>query len=285
MKKTIFVLIIFLSFIFLSLKVLANSVTYLGISNEHPQQGDAVAVFFSGNNLKVQSANFDGQEVSFIKYKKNYVAFFGIPPSKIPGKYLLKINFVGGEVFQKQITVLARKFPIIVLGIPKTLGLQPKNLVSNLNIQNTKLNEIFSSTSSSNVYFNQPFGLPLVNNTKISSGFGEIRKTGNEKIRHLGVDFDAKAGSVVAAINDGIIKDAYFDPIYGNSIIIDHGAGIFSAYLHLSKMFVKKGESVKRGTIIGLVGQTGYATGPHLHLSIKINDVSVDPLRFVSIFK
>jgi murein DD-endopeptidase MepM/ murein hydrolase activator NlpD len=281
MKKFIFILAVFGGILFL---FSVASAAYLSISSSRPQQGDAVAVFFSGNNLKVQSADFDGQPISFSKYKNNYAAIFGISPVKKSGKYLLTIDFGDGKVFKKQIMVLARKFPTVVLGIPKKLGLQPKNLVSDLNVQNAKLNDVFSS-SSDNFYFNKSFGLPLLDNRKMGSRFGEIRKTGSETIRHLGVDFSAKTGSAVAAINDGIVKDAYFDPIYGNSIIIDHGAGIFSAYFHLSKIIAKKGDAVSKGTIIGLVGQTGYTTGPHLHLSVKINDVSVDPLRFVSIFK
>ncbi|MCL5733939.1 MAG: M23 family metallopeptidase [Patescibacteria group bacterium] len=281
MKKIIFVLAVFGGMLFL---FSGASAAYLSISSSRPQQGDAVAVLFSGGSPKVQSADFDGQPVSFSKYKNDYVAVFGIPAAKKPGRYLLVINFAGGEIFRKQITVAARKFPEVVLGIPKKLGVTPKRLVYDLNIQDTKLNTVFSS-GPGNFYFNEPFGLPLSNNRNIGSRFGEIRKTGREMIRHLGVDFSAKIGDAVAAINDGIIKEAYTDPIYGNSVIIDHGGGIFSAYFHLSKIIAKKGSKVFKGTIIGLVGQTGYATGPHLHLSVKINGVSVDPLRFVSIFK
>lgn len=281
MNRVIFVLVVVGGIIFL---FSGASAAYLNISSSRPQQGDTVAVFFSGDNLKIQSANFGGQPVSFSEYKNKYVAVFGIPSAKKPGKYLLAINFAGGEVFKKQITVAARKFPMVVLGVPRKMGLTPGSLVSDLKFQNAKLKSIFSS-SSENFYFNRSFGLPLLNNRKIGSRFGEIRKTGSKTIRHLGVDFSAKVGIAVAAINDGVVKDAYFNPVYGNLVVIDHGTGIFSAYLHLSKIIAKKGEAVSKGTIIGLVGQTGYATGPHLHLSVKINDVSVDPLRFVSIFK
>lgn len=284
MKKAILIPAVLGGIIFLSSVASAAPAAYLSISSSRPQQGDAVAVFFSGDNLTVQSADFDGQPVSFLKYKNSYAAVFGISPAKKPGSYQLKIDFGGGDIFQKQITVSARKFPVAVLGIPQKLGLTAKRLVSSLSVQNAKLSDIFSS-SSGNIYFNKPFGLPLLNNRKIGSRFGEIRKTGSETIRHLGVDFSAKTGSVVAAINNGVVDNAYSDPVYGNSVIVDHGAGIFSAYFHLSKIIAKKGEVVSKGTIIGLVGQTGYATGPHLHLSVKINDVSIDPLRFTSVFK
>jgi murein DD-endopeptidase MepM/ murein hydrolase activator NlpD len=133
--------------------------------------------------------------------------------------------------------------------------------------------------------FSTPFALPLRDNRKISSPFAEVRKTGEERITHLGVDFDQPKGSLVAAINDGVVAKAYVDPTYGNSIYVDHGRGIYSLYLHLDTMRVKAGDVVKKGTIVGTLGESGLASAPHLHLSIKINGTSVDPLQFVGSFR
>lgn len=95
----------------------------------------------------------------------------------------------------------------------------------------------------------------------------------------------AKKGSVIGAMNGGVVRYAGLDGTYGNMVVVDHGEGIYSMYLHLSKIAVKVGAAVKKGQLIGLVGDTGYATGPHLHLSVKIDGISVDPLSFVGIFK
>jgi murein DD-endopeptidase MepM/ murein hydrolase activator NlpD len=134
------------------------------------------------------------------------------------------------------------------------------------------------------VFFTKTFGLPLANNKRIIAPYGELRKTGDQLIRHLGIDFGAAKGSFVAAINNGVVREAKYDQTYGNTIIVDHGAGIFSLYMHLDTMKTKIGQSVKKGQVLGTVGETGYATGPHLHLSIKIGTISVDPVKFVNIF-
>ena len=252
------------------------------VSNYSPFQGDAVAVYF--NDAKPQSVVFENQYLPIFSYKNFNVSIFPIAATKKPGNYPLKIVFSGNNILEKQIKVKARKFPKIVLGIPEELGLTPKKLVANLQIGQKNI-ESAVGKKTEDIFFNKPFGLPLIDNRKISSWFGEIRKTGSEEIRHLGIDFAANLGALVFAINSGVVAKTYFDEIYGNSIIIDHGHGIFSAYFHLDKIKAKENTSVKKGDVIGLVGKTGYATAPHLHLSIKISGVSVDPLRFISLFK
>ncbi|TSD01862.1 MAG: peptidase M23, partial [Parcubacteria group bacterium Athens0714_26] len=72
---------------------------------------------------------------------------------------------------------------------------------------------------------------------------------------------------------------------YGKTLIIDHGLGIFSLYLHLDEFKVLNGKGVKRGELVGLSGNTGYSISPHLHFSIKANGASVDPLKFIETTK
>jgi murein DD-endopeptidase MepM/ murein hydrolase activator NlpD len=251
-------------------------------SNYSPQQGDTVVIYF--NNLKPQSVIFEDQSLSVFRYKNSDIVVFPIAATKKPGNYPLKIIFSDNNVFEKQIKVKARKFPKIVLGIPEELGMTPKSLVTNLQTAKKEIESV-TEIKSEDIILNQPFGLPLLNNKRVGSRFGEIRKTGSEEIRHLGIDLTADLGTAVAAINSGVVRKAYVDAIYGNSVIVDHGHAIFSAYFHLDKIKAKENDSVKKGTIIGTVGKTGYATAPHLHLSVKVNGVSVDPLRFVSVFK
>ncbi len=252
------------------------------VSNYSPQQGDAVALYFK--DAKPQAVAFDGQPIPVFLYKNFNVSVFPIAATKKPGDYPLKIVFSDNNIIEKQIKVRARKFPRVVLGIPEELGLTPKKLVAGLQTEKKNI-ESAVGKKSEDIFFNKPFGLPLLDNRKISGWFGEIRKTGSEEIRHLGVDFAANLGASVFAVNSGVVSKTYFDEIYGNSVIIDHGHGIFSAYFHLDKIKAKENAPVKKGDIIGLAGKTGYATNPHLHLSVKISGVSVDPLRFISVFK
>jgi murein DD-endopeptidase MepM/ murein hydrolase activator NlpD len=100
---------------------------------------------------------------------------------------------------------------------------------------------------------------------------------------HSGVDLKGKNGAPIRAMNSGkvlVARKFYYE---GNFTIIDHGEGIFSYYMHQSKLLVKKGQMVKRGQLIGLVGSTGMVTGPHLHLSVRINRTVLSPLSFLSL--
>lgn len=277
MRKFGFIPLLFL-IVFVSPAMAAD----FSVSNYNPRQGDTVVVYFSGS--RPQSVLFDGQPVSIFSYKNYGIAVIPIAATKKTGDCKLKIVFGDGNAVEKQIKVKAAKFPLVVLGIPKELGMTPQGLASNLQVSNNDIKSV-TAGKSEDVFFNKPFGLPLYNNKKLGSVFGEIRQTGDQQIRHLGIDLTANIGAAVASINDGIVRKAYSDEIYGNSVIVDHGHGIFSSYFHLNAIKVKENQQVKKGTVIGTVGKTGYATGPHLHLSIKVNDVSVDPLRFVSAFK
>lgn len=254
------------------------------VSSFDLRRGDTAIIYFKDENLSVKSAEFNGQQVSFFKYKNQYVAVFGIAAAKKPGTYPLKIVFADGKTFEKDFVVKGGKAVRVALDITKQVGLTPQGLVNKLQEKKKNLESVFD-LKSEDIFFNQPFGLPLKDNTKIGSRFGEIRVTGGNEIRHVGMDLKAPLKAAVAAINKGIVRKAYNDSVYGNTVIIDHGHGIFSTYLHLDSIKASEGKNVKKGEIIGFVGQTGYASGPHLHLSVKINSVSVDPLRFVRAFK
>ena len=98
---------------------------------------------------------------------------------------------------------------------------------------------------------------------------------------HTGIDIATPKGTPVHATAAGVIVKASFEPGLGNCIVIDHGAGINTAYGHLSKITVTIGQSVKRGDLIGLVGSTGYSTGPHLHYEVRDHNLAVNPVNFI----
>ncbi|MCU6797115.1 M23 family metallopeptidase [Paenibacillus sp. WQ 127069] len=97
---------------------------------------------------------------------------------------------------------------------------------------------------------------------------------------HRALDLAAKEGTPIKATNDGIVALSELLYLTGNSIYIDHGMGLFSQYAHLSELRVKAGDHVKQGDIIGLVGTTGFSTGPHLHFTFWAHNVPVNPDLF-----
>lgn len=130
-------------------------------------------------------------------------------------------------------------------------------------------------------YWDKPFVHPM--SSQITSPFGTARVyNGSLKSFHSGTDFRAAVGTPVHAVNDGVVvlaKDRYYA---GNSIVIDHGKGLYSCYYHLSKMSVKVGDKVSQNDKLGLSGSTGRVTGPHLHFAIMLYGVQVDPLQLLT---
>jgi murein DD-endopeptidase MepM/ murein hydrolase activator NlpD len=113
---------------------------------------------------------------------------------------------------------------------------------------------------------------------EISDVFGAERVfNGKTQSTHFGLDFRVPTGTPVAAMNDGTVllaRPLYFE---GNFVVLDHGQGLLTLYLHLSEFKVKEGDQVKRGQIIGLSGGTGRATGPHLHVAVRWQGTYLDP--------
>lgn len=112
----------------------------------------------------------------------------------------------------------------------------------------------------------------------VTSAYGcRIHPITNRNDFHTGIDLAAAEGNTVSAALNGIVSQKGTNQIRGNYVEISHGAGIQTSYSHLQYTEVEKGQPVYRGEAIGAVGQTGYATGPHLHFEIKINGTYVNP--------
>jgi murein DD-endopeptidase MepM/ murein hydrolase activator NlpD len=116
----------------------------------------------------------------------------------------------------------------------------------------------------------------------ITAGFGQrMDPFTGEGAFHAGVDIGASYGTSVEASADGLVLQAGRNSGYGNEVLIDHGFGLTTKYGHLSKIYVVVGEEVKRGQVIGAVGATGRATGPHLHYEVAVNDTPVNPAKYL----
>lgn len=116
----------------------------------------------------------------------------------------------------------------------------------------------------------------------VTSGFGPRVSPFTEKPAwHDGLDIGAAANAPVQAPAQGRVTSVGFDPKLGNVVKLDHGFGIETLYGHLAKSLVKEGQRVKRGDVVGLVGSTGLATGPHLHYMVKVNGQTFDPTKYI----
>ncbi len=116
----------------------------------------------------------------------------------------------------------------------------------------------------------------------LAAGFGNrIDPFTNQRDFHTGLDISTPVGTKVVAPADGVIVSCGQKGAYGNSIIIDHGFGIVTRYGHLSGFNVKPGQRVKRGDVIGFVGDTGRSTGPHLHYEVWVRDQAQNPIHYI----
>jgi len=158
-------------------------------------------------------------------------------------------------------------------------------LTSQLVVQSKSFDEVFTlAKRKEELVASMPAIQPVSNKDlrRIGSYFG-YRTDPFYKVTkfHEGIDFTAPVGTDIYATGDGTVTSVEFSRSgYGNCIIINHGFGYQTVYAHLSKMNVKKGEKVKRGQVIGFVGNTGKSTSPHLHYEVRKSGRPVDPINY-----
>jgi murein DD-endopeptidase MepM/ murein hydrolase activator NlpD len=127
-----------------------------------------------------------------------------------------------------------------------------------------------------------PFGKPVKG--PITSRFGKRQDPLNNKSAyHTGIDFRGKRGEPIYATADGVVKKAFRNGGYGNYVLIDHGNGYTTAFAHMQKYVVHKGDRVERGQLIGLIGNTGRSTGSHLHYEVALDKKPINPYNFLKI--
>jgi murein DD-endopeptidase MepM/ murein hydrolase activator NlpD len=154
--------------------------------------------------------------------------------------------------------------------------------IQNGEVISQKFNELLNLESISSYL---PIGFPM-KNYSITSHFGaRLHPVLGRVIMHNGLDLSSKRNRYVYASSPGIIQYAGYFSTYGKYIKIYHSKNIYTSYAHLDKIFVKKGEYVKRGDLIGVQGNTGRTTGPHLHYEVRLNGKAVNPIKFTYLSK
>ena len=146
-----------------------------------------------------------------------------------------------------------------------------------------RLSALMANPEAERLWSSEGFQLPI--QAELTSAFGQYRVLNSTvQTRHTGWDQQAPVGTPVGAIGAGRVAFADRLDIRGNYILIDHGWGIYSGYAHLSQLNVERGQSVESGQIIGLSGNTGRSSGPHLHWEVAINGEWVDSIDFIGLW-
>ncbi len=279
-------------FIFTAILLSGNTTTFaqtasLLVFPAEIRQGDPLLVQIEGvtDVALIKKVTFANKKLGIFMYQGKPSALFGVDLNKKAGTYELILELTDGNIIKKNVEIVKRDKTETPLGIPEKLGGNTKKsqdtLVTTLNEDNKKLIGIRTNVKS---LWNEKF-IPPLKQIYITAPYGNSRKTGEYSIPHKGVDYRAKEGTEVTSINRGVVRVVTTLRNHGKTIVIDHGQGVMSFYLHMSKFKVKIGDVVKRGQVIGLSGATGYTLGAHLHLGIRINDIAIDPEKFFELFK
>jgi murein DD-endopeptidase MepM/ murein hydrolase activator NlpD len=228
---------------------------------------------------------------SFDATNKTWFALAGVSLETVPGTYTLEL---AGETkagkaasqkisFSHRFAVARGKYPKIQVKLSvegkftEPNPEQQKQIEEGQQVKKDYLNRVTPERE-----WSGQFAAPA--DAAISDVFGSERIfNGKTSSPHQGLDFRVPTGTPVAAMNDGTVLLARLLYFEGNFVVIDHGQGLLTLYLHLSEFKVKEGDPVKRGQIVGLSGGTGRATGPHLHVAVRWQGTYLDPARLMQL--
>jgi len=208
-----------------------------------------------------------------------WYAIAGVPLNTHPAEYPLELEgstASGGKLkFSQPERVEEAHYPATTIKVAPQYVEPPKATVPRIETEQTLKKEVFSETSPDSVWAGS-FEPPAA--AEVSGVFGSARVfNGVKKNQHTGIDFRVHSGTPIHASNAGTVilaRNLYFE---GNCVAVDHGEGLITLYLHLSKFEVKEGEKVSRGQVIGLSGGTGRATAPHLHFAVRWQGSYLNP--------
>ncbi|SPE44834.1 Metalloendopeptidase-like membrane protein (fragment) [Candidatus Sulfotelmatobacter sp. SbA7] len=239
--------------------------------------------------VRTLSGNWLGHEIafSFDASHKSWFALAGVSLETKPGAYPLQLHAealaeqsagrsAGPTIsFEKKFRVHRQRYPRVPLKVPDRYTAPSPEDTRQIELDKEAKTEILKTVSAEREWKGS-FAPPV--NAEISGVFGVERVfNGSVQSTHQGLDFRVPSGTEVAAANSGrviLARPMFFE---GNWVVIDHGQGLLTLYLHLSKFSVKEGDEVSKGQPIGLSGGTGRATGPHLHLAVRWQGVYVNP--------
>jgi murein DD-endopeptidase MepM/ murein hydrolase activator NlpD len=185
--------------------------------------------------------------------------------------------FPNGRSKTRRVRPARRKYDIqSIKGLPESLVTPPKEVEERIARENAMIGEA-RSHDTDEIWFSERFDWPA--NGPISGVFGSQRiLNGEPKAPHYGVDIAAGEGAPVHAPADGVVRLAQPDfYLTGGTVVLDHGHGVSTTYLHMSRVDAKAGDHLKRGDLFGAVGHKGRATGPHMHWAMNWFQVRLDP--------
>ena len=250
------------------------------------KQGEVVLVMVPVRDRPDRiEGRFLQRTLTFFPFKNQvYGGLLGLDMQDRPGRYELTIEIVYPQRTERRslsVLVMKEAYPEQRLTLPSRMVDLDQKTLARVKTESTAVHRAFAGFVPHPLWkggFLEP-----VHGT-ISGRFGSRRViNGQPRKPHSGEDIAAPEGTPVLAMNDGMVRltaDHFFS---GKGVIVDHGLGLFSMYFHLSSVDVEQGQVVQKGQVIGKVGSTGRATGPHLHWGVRLNGARVDPYSLLDL--
>ncbi len=221
-----------------------------------------------------------GRALAPFQTRQGYAAIGGLPVETPAGPLAITVALgppgAGAPPLQGTLQVAAAEFPERELEVEQRfVEPPPPEVQARIEADHAAFARAFAQPPSPPL-FAAPFAWPR--RARVTAGFGERRTlNGVKPSQHYGLDLAGKVGAPIASSNAGrvvLVRDCWAS---GRTVIVWHGAGLYTTYFHLSRTLVREGAHVARGQRLGLIGKSGRVSGPHLHWGMKVGDLYVDP--------
>jgi murein DD-endopeptidase MepM/ murein hydrolase activator NlpD len=240
--------------------------------------GGVAVLSIANADTSIPAVTYDGARVWVTRDGGQWVAAVGLPLSIQPGEHTVNIT-QGTETRTQKFIVKSKRYPVQKLTLNKAMVDPPQDVMARIERESAHLKNRRSHWRDTDTT-NAAFALPAVG--RLSSRFGVARVlNGKPRSPHAGLDVAVGIGTPINAPAEGVVLDTGDYYYCGKTMLIDHGNGLITMNCHLSEFIAKAGDAVKRGQRVALSGGTGRATGPHLHWSVFLNGVSVEPELFL----
>ena len=241
--------------------------------------GDPVLVVVRGVE-GLPEGTVGSRTAMFYRHGERTEALVGIPVEEEPGLVQVRVT-VGALKLDAPLEIVPPEFPERKLTVASKFVKIPPSAKARIKADQAAFQKAWDTPFRPRA-FTDNFEKPR--DSEITAHFGDKRTlNGKKTTQHFGLDLDGSTGDEIRAANDGrvvMVRDCYTS---GNTVLVEHGAGLITSYFHMSKFLVKPGQEVKRGELLGLVGKTGRVTGPHLHFGAHIGTLWVNPQALLAL--
>jgi hypothetical protein len=256
--------------------------TNIQMSSKELFQGGLILITIAIAKDFTPSLGWMGKEI-FLCSNPEKTKWYGFLDANLgtpPGMYEALLN-LGSAQDKMEIEIKAKDYGLRTLTVPKEFVDLDEPTLERVKKENIVMYALWHAAPLPALW-SGPFSMPL--DGEVIGDFG-VKSIINDQPRapHTGVDLRAETGTPIKAANHGrvvLVADHFFT---GLTVVLDHGGGIQSMYFHLDQILVETGQIVSKGEVLGLVGSTGRATGPHLHFGVRVNGTAVDPLSLIAL--